>query len=92
MRHDDDAQDDDPKIMLLTGEAVSRVVFELVRRLQATGHTITIGSDTVVSVRPPVWEDLWHLLDSHWKDVEYVLDADHQDPAARWTVPAATVH
>ena len=70
-----------------------RCVFDLVLRLQAAGHTITIDANTRVRIAPAVHEDLLSLLDTNWGDVEAVLDADHQDPAMRWTMPAAaTVH
>ena len=86
--------DDEPVDDLSSGEVVLRAVAQLVHRLQATGHTITIeDAGAAVTVAPPVHEHTWFLLDSCWQDVEAVLNAPEtgwwsRHPAAE----SSTIH
>jgi hypothetical protein len=83
----------EPVIVLLDGQVVLRAVLEHVRWLQAKGHTIQIDDDTAVRIAPDVPHDTWYVLDSNWRDVEALLDADSQDSSPRWTMPGPlTIH
>jgi hypothetical protein len=85
----DDDRDVEPVITLFDGREVLRCVFDLVQRLHALGHTITIEAD-VVRVEPPVDENVLVILDSCWQDTAAVLDAARQTTMAWPTGPTVT--
>jgi hypothetical protein len=76
--YDEDEQE--PMVKLLDGQVVLRAVFDLVRTLRAQGYKITIvGNGDEVRVSPPIPENALAILDSCWRDVEAVLDAEDQE-------------
>jgi hypothetical protein len=81
---DDDEEEEEPVITLLDGRRVLRSVLDLIQRLRASGHTITIEGDEV-RVTPTVHENALAILDTCRQDTAAVLDAEE------WpTAPTAT--
>ncbi len=67
--------DDEPVECLWTGAIVLHAIVSHMRWLQSRGHTITVDRDTRVRVAPTVPHDTWYVLDSCWRDVVAVLEA-----------------
>jgi hypothetical protein len=76
MMRDCEVDDDgEPVVTLPSGATVLRCISEMVRELQAAGHTITAdASGGDVAINPPVHRDTWFVLDSNWDDVFSVLE------------------
>ena len=81
--------DEEPTVELLDGQVVLRAVFDLIRSLRAQGYTIAVVEDEV-EITPKVHENVWHILDSNWSDVEAVLEQlDEMEPQDARTVLTA---